>query len=197
MIVSSLASHQVLPGIAAYCASKSGVLMLGKALAREWANRGINVNSICPGFIETELNDEFLASEAGQRMIAGISAPPRDEGKRPRRHGAASAVRTRRAESPAQRSISTTDRGSRTKRRGDASEPKSAHGARNRSRLSPDLDGDCPMAARRLRFEIGLALCAKLAALTLLYFLFFSPASQPQPDPDSVAAHLTSSASGP
>ena len=72
VIVSSLASHQVLPGIAAYCASKAGVLMLGKALAREWANRGINVNSICPGFIETELNDEFLASEAGQRMIAGF-----------------------------------------------------------------------------------------------------------------------------
>jgi NAD(P)-dependent dehydrogenase (short-subunit alcohol dehydrogenase family) len=72
VIVSSLASHQVLPGIAAYCASKAGVLMLGKALAREWANRGINVNSICPGFIETELNDEFLASEAGQKMIAGF-----------------------------------------------------------------------------------------------------------------------------
>lgn len=72
VIVSSLASHQVLPGIAAYCASKAGVLMLGKALAREWANRGINVNSICPGFIETELNDEFLSSEAGQKMIAGF-----------------------------------------------------------------------------------------------------------------------------
>jgi len=72
VIVSSLASHQVLPGIAAYCASKAGVLMLGKALAREWANRGINVNSICPGFIETELNDEFLASESGQKMIAGF-----------------------------------------------------------------------------------------------------------------------------
>ncbi len=53
------------------------------------------------------------------------------------------------------------------------------------------------MAGRRLRFEIGLALCAKLAALTLLYFLFFSPASQPQPDAHAVAAHLTSSASEP
>jgi NAD(P)-dependent dehydrogenase (short-subunit alcohol dehydrogenase family) len=72
VIVSSLASHQVLPGIAAYCASKAGALMLGKALAREWANRGINVNSICPGFIRTELNDEFLASESGQKMIAGF-----------------------------------------------------------------------------------------------------------------------------
>lgn len=72
LIVSSLGAHKVLPGLAAYCASKAGVLMLAKALAREWANRGINVNAICPGFISTELNDEFLESEPGKRMIAGF-----------------------------------------------------------------------------------------------------------------------------
>jgi NAD(P)-dependent dehydrogenase (short-subunit alcohol dehydrogenase family) len=72
LIVSSLGAHKVLPGIATYCATKAGVLMLGKAFAREWANQGINVNSICPGFISTELNDEFLESEAGQKMIAGF-----------------------------------------------------------------------------------------------------------------------------
>jgi len=53
------------------------------------------------------------------------------------------------------------------------------------------------MAGRRLRFEISLVLCAKLAALTLLYFLFFSPASQTHTDAHAVAAHLTSFASGP
>jgi NAD(P)-dependent dehydrogenase (short-subunit alcohol dehydrogenase family) len=72
LLVASLGAHKVLPGLAAYCASKAGVVTLGKALAREWANRGINVNSICPGFIATELNDEFLESEAGQKMIAGF-----------------------------------------------------------------------------------------------------------------------------
>lgn len=72
LIVSSLAAFQALPAIAAYAASKAGALMLGKALAREWANRGINVNMICPGFVSTELNDEFLASEAGRRLIAGF-----------------------------------------------------------------------------------------------------------------------------
>ncbi|HVZ92104.1 MAG TPA: SDR family NAD(P)-dependent oxidoreductase [Rhizomicrobium sp.] len=72
LIVSSLAAFQALPAIAAYAASKAGVLMLGKALAREWANRGINVNMICPGFVSTELNDAFLAGEAGQRLIAGF-----------------------------------------------------------------------------------------------------------------------------
>lgn len=72
VIVSSMGARKVLPGTAAYCASKAGVLMLGKAMAREWANKGINVNMICPGFISTELNDEFLASASGQKMIAGF-----------------------------------------------------------------------------------------------------------------------------
>jgi len=72
LLVASLGAHKVLPGLAAYCASKAGVVTMGKALAREWANRGINVNSICPGFISTELNDEFLESEAGRKMVAGF-----------------------------------------------------------------------------------------------------------------------------
>ncbi len=73
LLTASLGAHKVLPGLAAYCASKAGVVTLGKALAREWANRGINVNSICPGFISTELNDAFLESEAGRKMIAGFA----------------------------------------------------------------------------------------------------------------------------
>ncbi len=72
VLVSSLGAVKVLPGLATYCGTKAGVLMMGRALAREWANQGINVNSICPGFISTELNDEFLASEPGLRMIAGF-----------------------------------------------------------------------------------------------------------------------------
>jgi NAD(P)-dependent dehydrogenase (short-subunit alcohol dehydrogenase family) len=72
LLVGSLGARKVLPGLATYSATKAGVVMLGRALAREWANQGINVNSICPGFISTELNDEFLASESGQKMIAGF-----------------------------------------------------------------------------------------------------------------------------
>lgn len=72
VIVSSMGARKVLPGTAAYCASKAGALQLGKALAREWANKGINVNIICPGFISTELNDEFLESDAGKRMLQGF-----------------------------------------------------------------------------------------------------------------------------
>jgi NAD(P)-dependent dehydrogenase (short-subunit alcohol dehydrogenase family) len=72
VLVASLGATKVLPGLVAYCASKAGVVMMGKAMAREWANRGINVNSICPGFISTELNDNFLESEPGRKMVAGF-----------------------------------------------------------------------------------------------------------------------------
>jgi NAD(P)-dependent dehydrogenase (short-subunit alcohol dehydrogenase family) len=73
VIVSSMGAHKVLPGTAAYCASKAGALTLGRAMAREWANKGINVNIICPGFIATELNDEFLESDSGIRMVQGFA----------------------------------------------------------------------------------------------------------------------------
>jgi NAD(P)-dependent dehydrogenase (short-subunit alcohol dehydrogenase family) len=45
---------------------------MGKTLAREWANKGINVNVICPGYIETELNADWFASEGGQKQVAGF-----------------------------------------------------------------------------------------------------------------------------
>lgn len=72
VIVSSIGAHTVLPGLATYCATKAGVLMLGRSLAREWARQGINVNVVCPGFIETELNTDWFASEGGQRQVQGF-----------------------------------------------------------------------------------------------------------------------------
>ncbi len=48
------------------------------------------------------------------------------------------------------------------------------------------------MVGKRLSFEIGLLLCAKLAALTILYFAFFSSSSQPPQDSHAVASHLMS-----
>jgi len=39
----------------AYCASKGGIGQLTKAFANEWAGRGVNVNAIAPGFMETEM----------------------------------------------------------------------------------------------------------------------------------------------
>ncbi|MGE5501099.1 MAG: SDR family NAD(P)-dependent oxidoreductase [Ignavibacteriales bacterium] len=72
VLIASIGAFSVLPGLAAYCASKAAVLQLGKVLAREWANRGINVNIVCPGYIETELNADWFASEGGKRQVAGF-----------------------------------------------------------------------------------------------------------------------------
>ncbi len=72
VLIASIGAFNVLPGLGAYCASKAAVLQLGKVMAREWANRGINVNIVCPGYIETELNADWFATEGGQRQIAGF-----------------------------------------------------------------------------------------------------------------------------
>jgi NAD(P)-dependent dehydrogenase (short-subunit alcohol dehydrogenase family) len=44
-----------------------------RALAREWARRGPNVNAICPGYIETEINSDWLAQEGGQKMVQAFA----------------------------------------------------------------------------------------------------------------------------
>ena len=70
VIVSSITATDVSPGLAIYSASKAAVLQMGKVLARDWARQGINVNIILPGYIATELNDDFFGSDAGDRFVA-------------------------------------------------------------------------------------------------------------------------------
>lgn len=72
LLVASIGAHTVLPGLAAYCASKAATAMLGKSLAREWIRKGINVNVLCPGYIRTELNADWFDSEGGQKLVAGF-----------------------------------------------------------------------------------------------------------------------------
>ena len=72
VLVASIGAVKVLPGLAPYCASKAAVAMLGKSMARELANRGINVNVVCPGYIETELNADWFAEEGGKKQVAGF-----------------------------------------------------------------------------------------------------------------------------
>ena len=67
--IASIASHTVLPGLAAYCASKASVAMLTQGLAREWARRGIAVNALCPGYIETDINADWFRTEGGQKQL--------------------------------------------------------------------------------------------------------------------------------
>ncbi|MDE2465973.1 MAG: SDR family oxidoreductase [Alphaproteobacteria bacterium] len=67
--IASIGAFRVLPGLTAYCMSKAGIAMMTQCLAREWARYGINVNSICPGYIETELNQDWFRSEAGRAQV--------------------------------------------------------------------------------------------------------------------------------
>jgi len=58
--------------VTAYAVTKSAVVQLTKQLALEWARYGIRVNALAPGYVETDLNREFFASEKGQEMIRRI-----------------------------------------------------------------------------------------------------------------------------
>jgi NAD(P)-dependent dehydrogenase (short-subunit alcohol dehydrogenase family) len=70
--IASIGAFKVLPGVTPYCTSKAGLAMLTQCLAREWVNKGINVNALCPGYVETELNDDWFKSEKGQKQITGF-----------------------------------------------------------------------------------------------------------------------------
>lgn len=70
--VASILGLRVAGHVAAYAASKAGLVQLTRAMALEWARHGIRVNSLCPGYIETELNRDFFASDAGQALIRRV-----------------------------------------------------------------------------------------------------------------------------
>jgi NAD(P)-dependent dehydrogenase (short-subunit alcohol dehydrogenase family) len=64
-------------GFSAYCASKTGVIGLTRALALELAPRQITVNAICPGWVETEMARRRLCAlrlrEAGRKAAAEMA----------------------------------------------------------------------------------------------------------------------------
>lgn len=67
--VASAAGLRVQPQIGVYAASKAAVVQMTKAFATEWGRYGINVNCICPGYIDTEMNHLHWESESGQKLV--------------------------------------------------------------------------------------------------------------------------------
>lgn len=70
--VASILGHRVTGALASYAASKAGVVRMTEALALEWARYSIRVNSICPGYIETEINRDFFQTPPGEALIKRI-----------------------------------------------------------------------------------------------------------------------------
>ena len=67
--IASMAGLKVLPQIGVYCMSKAAVVQMTKAMALEWGKFGINVNAICPGYIDTEINHQHWKTEHGQKLV--------------------------------------------------------------------------------------------------------------------------------
>jgi len=67
--IASMAGLKVLPHIGVYAMSKAAVVQMTKAMALEWGKFGINVNAICPGYIDTEINHHHWQTEQGQKLI--------------------------------------------------------------------------------------------------------------------------------
>lgn len=70
--VGSILGLRAAARVPAYAASKAGLLHLTRAMAVELARHKIRVNAIAPGYVETDLNREFLQGPAGQSMLKRI-----------------------------------------------------------------------------------------------------------------------------
>jgi len=67
--IASMAGLRVLPQIGVYCMSKAAVVQMTRSMALEWGKFGINVNAICPGYIDTEINHHHWETEQGKKLV--------------------------------------------------------------------------------------------------------------------------------
>ena len=77
--IASAAGLRALGQLSVYCMSKAAVIHMTRALALEWGRHGINVNALCPGYIETEINRDYWDTDGGRKLIGML--PRRRVGK--------------------------------------------------------------------------------------------------------------------
>ena len=70
--IASVAGLRTVGKLSVYCMSKAAVIHMTRAMAGEWGHYGINVNAICPGYIDTEINHDQWATEQGQKLVATL-----------------------------------------------------------------------------------------------------------------------------
>ncbi|MEO9461943.1 MAG: SDR family oxidoreductase [Marinomonas sp.] len=70
VMIGSITAFEPSPALVAYSASKAGVVQATRSLAREWARRGISINSISPGYIRTGINDAWFDTDMGKKQIS-------------------------------------------------------------------------------------------------------------------------------
>ncbi len=68
--ISSGSGISPMPRLGVYAMSKAAIIHMTRAMAMEWGPSGVNINVLCPGYIETELNRHHFETEAGRKLLA-------------------------------------------------------------------------------------------------------------------------------
>jgi NAD(P)-dependent dehydrogenase (short-subunit alcohol dehydrogenase family) len=69
VLIGSITAEMTGGGETAYAAIKAGVAHLGRQFAREWVRQGINVNTVQPGYVDTEIQGDWFETAAGQAHL--------------------------------------------------------------------------------------------------------------------------------
>ena len=69
VLIGSITAEMTGNGETAYAAIKAGVAHLGRQFAREWVRQGINVNTVQPGYVDTEIQGDWFETAGGQAHL--------------------------------------------------------------------------------------------------------------------------------
>lgn len=73
VFIGSITAAQHHTGDAMYAATKAGIAHLARNFAKEWVRQGINVNTLQPGWMQTAINADWVATDQAQQDIAGLN----------------------------------------------------------------------------------------------------------------------------